>query len=404
MKAYFDEETPRSKSYLMRHWRGELSLPVSYWVNATLIAGLIPIPLLYLASVTEQSVASIQFSSAVLMSVILMSVLLPVWAIVGTWRSSDMHSYRGGKDIWANVAKFFLFCSALRLLAQLATMGPFVLETSQLAVGVDSMGAPAKVAVVGSDMTITGPLALGTADLVNQALQSHPDVRRVTLTSVGGRIGEAAAISKQITVRKISTTAKGECSSACTMVLLAGVDRSMAAGTKVGFHGPSYPGLGVVEVNAAATLMASSYREAGLADTFVDNALGVDPASMWYPKESKLFEVGVLNFIDEQRVASLHKLEELQYGGKLPQRIDEVTTLQTVTANGPTMTYNYTVYVGKGQISAAEATKILKGELKPRICGRDLVPELIASGARYAFNYRYASGGLLTKFTIDNCS
>jgi hypothetical protein len=26
-----------SRNYLMRHWRGELSLPISYWVNGSLL-------------------------------------------------------------------------------------------------------------------------------------------------------------------------------------------------------------------------------------------------------------------------------------------------------------------------------------------------------------------------------
>jgi hypothetical protein len=404
MEAYFDEEAPQSKNYLVKHWRGELSLPVSYWVNATLIAGLVPIPLLYLTSVTEESGVSIQLTSAILMFVLVLSILISVWAIVGTWRSSDNHSYRGGSEGWATAAKFFMFVGALRLLVQLANLGPFVLETSQLAVGVDSMGAPAKVAVQGQDLTIVGPLALGTSDLVEQALLDNPNVRRVLINSQGGRLGEAAAISKQVTARQMNTVAQGECSSACTMILVAGVDRSLAAGTKVGFHGPSYPGLGAVEINPALTLMAESYRAAGLEDSFVTNSLAVDPSTLWYPKESELFEVGVVNLFDSERIAQSHKFEVAQYGGKLPLRIDAQTFLQSAVADGIKITYNYTVNLGSARVSSSEASKILKGKIKPDICSKPLIPELVASGARYVFNYDYSTGGQLTRFTIDDCS
>jgi len=403
MEAYFDEETPQSKNYFVRHWRGELTLPVSYWINATLVAGLVPIPLLYLSSQVEQRAGSIQLASIVLMLILTVSILMSIWAIVGTWRSSNHHSMRGGSEGWANAAKFFMFLGALRLLAQVAGMGPFVLETSQLAVGVDSMGAPAKIAVTGQDLSIVGPISLGTADLVERALIDNPKVRRVLLSSLGGRLGEAAQISEQIAARQMNTVARGECSSACTMILLAGADRSAAEGSKIGFHGPSYPGLGVVELNPAETMMADSYRAAGLVDTFVTTALAVAPSEMWYPKETELFKVGVLNFIDAERISQGHELEALEYRNKLPLRLDDRTTFRSVATDGTTIKYNYTVDIAPGQMSFAEAQKLLKGDILREVCRQPLVPEAIASGSRYVYTYDYSTGGRFTNFTIDDC-
>lgn len=403
MEAYFDEETPQSKNYFVRHWRGELSLPVSYWINATLVAGLVPVPLLFLSSQVEQRAGAIQLSSIVVMLFLTVSILMSIWAIVGTWRSSNHHSMRGGNEGWANAAKFFMFLGALRLLTQFAGMGPFVLETSQLAVGVDSMGAPAKVAVTGQDLSIVGPISLGTADLVERALIDNPKVRRIVLSSLGGRLGEAAQISKQIAARQMNTMARGECSSACTMILLAGADRSATAGSKIGFHGPSYPGLGVVELNPAESMMADSYRAAGLVDTFVTTALAVAPADMWYPKESELFKVGVLNFIDAERISQGHELEALEYRNKLPLRLDDRTMLRSVATDGTTIKYNYTVDIAPGQISFAEAQKLLKGDVLRGVCRQPLVPEAIASGSRYVYTYDYSTGGRFTNFTIDDC-
>jgi len=403
MTDYYNDGAASSTNYFIKHWRGELSLPISYWVNATILAGLIPIPLLYLASEAEQRTGSIQLSAAMLMFTLLFSVALSVWAIAGTWRSSDNHSARGGSDGWANAAKFFMFIGALRLTAQLVGLGPFVAETSQLAVGIDPMGQPAKVAVKGQELSIIGPISLGTADLVTQALTHNPKVRRVILSSLGGRLGEAAEISKDIAARQINTVVKGECSSACTMILLAGADRSVALGSKVGFHGPSYPGLGVVELNPAQSKMADSYREAGLVDTFVTNALAVDPSDMWYPKEPELFKVGVLNFIGAERISQGHKLEALEYRRKLPLRLDDQITIQRIVTDGTTIKYYFTVDVAPGQLSFAEAQKLLKVGVLRALCRQPLVPEAIASGSRYVYNYDYSTGGRLTSFTIDDC-
>jgi hypothetical protein len=403
MEKYYEEEGLGSGNYFVRHWRGDLSLPVSYWINATLIAGLVPVPLVYLSSQVDQRVGSIQYASIMLMLIITVSISGTIWAIVGTWRSSNHHSMRGGSEGWANAAKFFMFIGALRLLAQVGGMGPFVLETSQLAVGIDSMGAPAKVAVNGQDLSIVGPISLGTAESVSQALVDNPKVRRVILSSLGGRLGEAAQISEQIATRQMNTVARGECSSACTMILLAGADRSAVAGSKIGFHGPSYPGLGVVELNPAASMLADSYRAAGLVDTFVTSALAVDPSDMWYPKETELFKVGVLNFIDAERIAQGHELEALEYRRKLPLRLDDRTIFRSIVTDGTTITYNFTVDVAPGQISFAQAQKALKGDVLRKLCRQPLVPEAIASGARYVYNYDYTVGGQLTNFTIDDC-
>jgi len=403
MTLYGEYEAKKSGNYFIRHWRGDLSLPVSYWINATLIAGLVPVPLVYLSSQLDQRIGSIQSASIMLMLIITVSISGTIWAIVGTWRSSNHYSMRGGSEGWANAAKFFMFMGALRLLAQVAGMGPFVLETSQLAVGIDSMGAPAKVAVNGKDLSIVGPISLGTADLVGKALMDNPQVRRVLVSSLGGRLGEATQISKQIASRQINTIARGECSSACTMILLAGADRSAFAGSKIGFHGPSYPGLGVVELNPAASLMADSYRAAGLVDTFVTSALAVDPSDMWYPKETELFKVGVLNFIDAERIAEGHELEALEYRRKLPLRLDDQTIFRSVVPDGTTIKYNYTVDVAPGQISFAQAQKALKGDVLRQLCRQPLVPEAIASGSRYEYTYDYATGGRFTEFTIDDC-
>lgn len=138
MEADYEDETLRSKNYILRHWRGELSLPVSYWVNATLIAGLVPIPLIYLVSVIEENGVSIQLVSAMLMLILALGISISVWAIVGTWRSSDNHEYRGGAQGWANAAKFFMFLGAIRLLLQIANLGPYALETSRLSFGMDA--------------------------------------------------------------------------------------------------------------------------------------------------------------------------------------------------------------------------------------------------------------------------
>lgn len=403
MEDYYDGDEPRSKNYVLNHWRGDLSLPVSYWVNAVLIASFVPVLLMFFAAFVDGSGISIQLSSVLLLVVLIITISIAMWAIVGTWRSSDNHIYRGGSQGWASVAKFLMFMSALRLLFQAIGLGPYIVETSQLAVGVDSMGGPARVSVQDRDLLVEGPLTMGTAELVEKALASNTQVQRIRLSSIGGRLGEAALMAEQVSNKKLDTHAEKECSSACTMVLVAGIDRSIAEGTKVGFHRPSYPGLGLVEINPAIELMTGIYRDAGLQDKFVTSALAVDASTIWYPDESELFEAGVLNLFDADRIAEVNKFEEVQFQRKLPLRIDAQTILRAVVAEGNSISFNYIVNMANMRIPSAEATKLLQPKIRSEMCNKPLMDEFFASGARYVFNYDYSTGGRITSFTIDDC-
>jgi hypothetical protein len=403
METPFDDSSLPAGNYFLRHWRGELTLPISYWVNGVLIAGAVPALLVYVAAFAEQNGASIQASSSIIMAVLASTILLSIWSMIGIWRSADHHEELGGSSFWAHVAKFLMFVGAIRLVFQIVNLGPFTLETSQLAVGIDPLGKPAQVAVVGNSLTLTGPIALGTADRVHKALKEHSEVKQLMLTSIGGRLAEAAQISDLVASRQMSTIADKECSSACTMVLVSGQDRSVMPGTKVGFHSPSYPGIGPVEINATASLMADSYRAAGLSDNFVDQALSVDASTVWYPKESELFDAGVLNFMNPKRIELAHRYEEISYKGKLPRRVDKLTILEGVFVNGTAITYNYKVDIDPGQISASEAKLLLIKDVKKSLCAIDAVPDMIASGAIYNFVYRHRNGSILTQFAVSNC-
>src|SRR5262249_31579159 len=84
---------PEQESYLLRHWRGELSLPISYWVNG----GLVAVGMNIIATLVEASGSA---GAAVLY----LAALIPVsiWQIVGIWRSADRR-----RDGWATAAKVF---------------------------------------------------------------------------------------------------------------------------------------------------------------------------------------------------------------------------------------------------------------------------------------------------------
>ncbi len=106
---------PLSKSYIARHWRGELSLPRSYWVN-TVLLNVIVFPLaIRMFGVAGLAVVHTNLwaglALVVAMYACLLFWLLPVtiWQLVGLWRSATSYQLQGGFGGWGALVKCQVF-------------------------------------------------------------------------------------------------------------------------------------------------------------------------------------------------------------------------------------------------------------------------------------------------------
>ena len=102
-----------------KHWRGDYSLPRSYWVNGALIFGL-GINMLFLV-VVSVAMAVFQKQPALMVVVCLGEMLLVlgayIWALVGTWRAAGKYK---GPRIWAILARIGLLMGILVSIAHVA--------------------------------------------------------------------------------------------------------------------------------------------------------------------------------------------------------------------------------------------------------------------------------------------
>src|SRR5208337_2623796 len=91
--------TRRTRNYLLRHWRGECSLAVSYWVNGWL--AVIPIAtvalLVGVASKEARQPWLYLTGLSLIWSVVILAV---VWQSVGTWRSAARAKRLRGRRFW----------------------------------------------------------------------------------------------------------------------------------------------------------------------------------------------------------------------------------------------------------------------------------------------------------------
>jgi hypothetical protein len=95
------ERRADSANYIVGHWRGHLSLPISYWVNGWLLSiGYI----VGAAFIVYHRDPSITYAIGWLI-VIALGFALQIWQLIGLWRSARKHTERGGRPIWAYMAK-----------------------------------------------------------------------------------------------------------------------------------------------------------------------------------------------------------------------------------------------------------------------------------------------------------
>ncbi|GGF46388.1 hypothetical protein GCM10007301_02360 [Azorhizobium oxalatiphilum] len=286
-----DGKHRRFNNFIARHWRGELSLPVSYWgisfLGAIVVAAVSAL-MAFLFDVDKgYEPRAIFFMLALVWATV---VVVAVWQVVGTWRSAGTYSRQrramGRRTAWAVVARVMLVLTVIRAGVTFADTGiPQLRETYKMAFrGDPDMPAYAlRVMRNGTEMEVSGGFKYGLTQDFEKVLAASPQVRVVHLTSVGGRLGEAAKLGEVIRAHGLDTYVSAHCESACTLAFVFGGRRWVAPDGKLGFHGPSFAGLRGAQLAASRQSMKADYVRAGIPTAFLDRALAVPGDDMWYP-------------------------------------------------------------------------------------------------------------------------
>lgn len=403
--AYGDiYDTDRTGNYLADHWYGRLPLGQSYWINGGMIGAVVAL----IGPAVFRSLADQQFSlrreSILIIAGIALGLAIWIWGAVGIWRSSARHHARGGQPVWAAAARAMVLAGLVGNLLNLPEMVLFLGENGRLAAGVDTLGQPIAVRVDGAVLHLDGAFALGSADKVRAALDQAPAVRTVYLSSNGGRLGEADQIGAMIKARKLDTVASGSCFSACTLAFVAGVNRSMLIHGHLGFHQPRFPGLGPAELDQMSQTQRRALADAGIPGWFIQRSLEAPPESMWVPGEIDLFNAGVLNTITRERVIEDNALTASQMKPKLPRRLDAVTTLTAITADGTTLRNRVNVAADAAMVDKARLRALITGKQVGTICSNPIGRLMVLAGAVYSEEVVDRHGRLIVSVSLNHCS
>jgi hypothetical protein len=296
-EAGSDEEragTDARSFYLARHWRGDLSLPVSYWINGTLVS-------LLVMALAPAIALVVDFSSAPRVWSLLLALLwvcvvaMSVWQVVGVWRSAGKHTSRGGAAGWSVAARGAIVLGAIQVAAVVATQAvPQVWEFGKLIAGRDPVsGYQIRLLRNASELEVSGYIAFGLTDRVATTLDAYPGVAVIHLNTGGGRVAEARQLRDLIASRHLSTYTSTECASACVIPFLAGERRLIAPEARVGFHQYTLAGRASAQTLADMETDKRYFASRGVSEAFVERAFRAT-STLWYPTQEQMLAAGFI--------------------------------------------------------------------------------------------------------------
>jgi hypothetical protein len=287
---------PPSQNYFARHWRGELSLPVSYWLNGILGGVAIGAMIAALGIVIARRDDAKPLLWLVALGGIWLCVLLfTTWQAVGVWRSATRYK-RSGKSFWGVAAKTMIVIGVIQTAASFATVGaPQLAGIFEIVTG-DSEVGPHQFHILanGQMLEFSGGITFGVASEMAGFLDAMSGVKTIRLNSIGGRIREAQRMADIIKARALSTFVVRDCLSACTIVFLGGKERYLLSTARLGFHQPAFRGMTTSERRGTIAEEIQRLQRFGLSKAFAERANTATPSGMWYPDKDELLREHVV--------------------------------------------------------------------------------------------------------------
>jgi hypothetical protein len=289
-----------ANGYLVRHWRGELTLPVSFWVNNGLLAMPVGFGIAALAAWITATGDFLRGGSIALLVSWPLLLLFSMWCIVGAWRAASAYMQSGGAWLWGGLTKLMLALSVLSTGATtVLDFLPSVPAYLRMARGIDPIGnVQATLSPDGRRLRLEGPLGLGDGERVRQLTAKASALRIVELDSPGGRLKEGEQIAALVKKSSWQTRTTGACESACTFIHMAGERKQLLPGAKLGFHRASAGTVNPVLDNLANRELVRMYREAGLPERFIERTLATPASRMWHPSRDELVGAGLVSLAE----------------------------------------------------------------------------------------------------------
>jgi uncharacterized protein DUF4339 len=345
MPEFVFPETDRSDSssncYFAQHWRGELSLAQSYWVNTFFLSIIAVTAVKTLSSLTDKIEFSDHptFLSITFISFWLVAFLITPWQLVGLWRSASNHVKQTSRVFWPRVSQFIVVLGVSQSVYTFFNMAwPQIDEVARIAVGLDPVGKYGiRVSPQGTEIELSGAITFGLTDDVRQQLNANPNIRIIQLNSIGGRIGEARKLRDLISSRHLTTYTSEGCASACVLAFLGGRTRVLREGAQLGFHRPSFPGIPDHEMQDQVKIDKHLYWLAGVAPGFIERAFAIPSTDLWTPSSQELLQAHVITNVSDGPKFSKSELTSWENSNNVENSFLEIPLFQKLKTLDPQM-------------------------------------------------------------------
>lgn len=310
------------QNYLARHWRGHVSLPVSYWFNGFLGYA---ISTILVTLISASSALKAEFSPALALSTLIaawvVTAAVTCWLIVGIWRSATEHSRITTKMFWPATAKVSLCVAAAVTLVQFGSRGaPQIKAMYNIYSGDSEIGKYTfRILRDGVELEFSGGITFGAAKEFTRFVEAMGALRVVHLNSPGGRIEEAQRIGDLIKKTNLDTYVAHSCLSACTIIFLSGKNRFITRDASIGFHQPDFAGLSQAERLNLARNEEIRLEGFGLSPSFAKHANQVPPDDIWTPSVAELLNERVATEVVSPSTFALSGIESFEIA---PERAD----------------------------------------------------------------------------------
>lgn len=276
--------------------RRSVALPHSFWLHLVL-----PRAVVLLALVTIGSV--LRLPVGVLYALLAADIVLFIWQVLRFQASADSHlqSMGGMSLIWggylvllvSGFTSMSLWWGAFLFAGQPVSTELFTDRMNRLhAAEYDLSLSDDRLS-----LTFNGTITHGLTKRATDLLAENPQLASVTLTSIGGHIYEARGFAKLIRDSGLNTTVKGDCSSACTLIFVAGAQRNLGPDARLGFHsyalefGSALPNLNLKKEQDKDRAF---FRSQGISEAFLNQMFDEPSTKLWYPSREEALQAGLL--------------------------------------------------------------------------------------------------------------
>jgi hypothetical protein len=281
--------------FVWRHLVGEYSLARSYWLHTVLLGwGLAAFGAWVFRELGDRG--SMRSVSVAVLCFEPLVVAVWLWSMFGTTMSALRRFLDGSQVVWSLLALLSLGIGTAATARELGRMGSYLKEHWAVAQGKQ----PTETFEVtlrdeGRVVAFSGGINDGAAAAIDKAIGAAPRVGTVLLHSPGGWLREGMRMAEVVKRHQLNTRVEGECFSACTLVLLAGANRSAGERARIGFHRGRSIGESADERAAPAAREESElYRSAGLKADFVRRIVATPNDDIWIPSRQELLREDVL--------------------------------------------------------------------------------------------------------------